>query len=182
MKSMYDGMSARGKLITKLVGGAIGAAALIGGCGYVVDNVNVGSLVQEPKQTFASALDSKLVQIDPGAYVDHATAYLDAEPGAFEEYRENVSTFVFAADKNGLLNEEAQIYMFNSNASKVDVDTGVNVCTNEVFSRAGPDQKLEVVLSFLGDLEPGDYKIIAGEMLGEVYGNFKEELNEFWPW
>ena len=123
-----------------------------------------------------------ILRSDPGTFVDLASGVLREQPSLMQGYEQNLTNLVLEVDTQGMLTDEGQVYLFESNASKVAVKDGIQACETGVFSRASEDQKLKHTLTTVEDMSSGDYLPILKVMFNKSKNEFFEVLKEAWPW
>lgn len=178
----------RGGLSTKQKIGRVGVtiaigAALISGCGYIGKRISpdVSGFLHQPKTAIVQTIDSAVIGLDPGVYMDAASDYINGNQERITPYNAQVSEFVHVVNDADLLSNQDEMYLFSTNAEKVPVERGIQVCEEEVIGRASQERQLEHILKGVEETDVHNYSSILGGMAervgDEIYKTFQELIH-----
>ncbi|MBS1266725.1 MAG: hypothetical protein MAG795_00694 [Candidatus Woesearchaeota archaeon] len=167
-------LNARQKLVAQLAGAVIVGGVIVGGVNYAINNSD--NALAKP----AMALETKLIGVEPGNYVDVATAYIAQNPQDMEQYAENLTTFLYAANEADLLTEDAKTYFFTDAAQDIPADLAGRVCSENVLPRISEEQQLEYVMAGMMELDSKEYGPLLKQMGISLKDDVLEDIKGWW--
>jgi hypothetical protein len=154
LSDMVSRMSPRAKAISKIAGVALGGMLLVGGCNLVVST--------------SPGISQLMIERNPSAYISGVSDYLDGHQEEAAQYMADVSGLAQSVNSLPSLPEADRLYLFESNASNVDVAKGIGVCDSKVIGRADEAMRLEHVLNSIDGTDNKYYLQIVGRVVKDV--------------
>jgi hypothetical protein len=154
MNNVFSGMSPRAKAISKVAGAVLGGVVLVGGCNLVM--------------SASPGISQLMIERNPSAYISGVSDYLDGHQAEAVKYMTDISGLVQSANSLESLPEADRLYLFESNASKVEVAKGIEVCDSKVLGRADEDARLDYVLDSIDKTSNKFYLQIVGRIVKDV--------------
>jgi len=154
MSNIYSRMSPRAKAITKIAGTLLAGGLLVGGCNLVV--------------AVSPGINQLVIEGNPSAYIRGVSDYLARNQAGATEYMAEISELVRTADSLPSLPGSDRLYLFESNASRVELEKGIDICDTKVIGRADEEVRLEYLISSVDKTDNRHYLKIIGRMVENV--------------